>query len=265
MKTSRRKQFPLHSASTSSQINSISNTQDSVQDTSIDKIMKIVEISENKSLVILKQSPHLFFCFTYGEMKVSAVAGHIKLDGYPVKTGETVPISCGFGNYQILVGLDKYANFPSSKHLYEVLSKSEVPESFHEEINKYLDNNQGSLSESIIIKLDKWRWPWLASLRRLIRPESTMGNYWFGISFSDIKSPIVQWPHIVSELVEDVKESKHFVANPERIKTHVSCPSFQLYLDQMGKQVSTFVLFWVLNLFKNLLLIIFSSFKIPKY
>lgn len=175
--------------------------------------METIAISESTSLIVIKKSPQTFFSFTYGDAKVCFICGRCKLDGYTMGRGETVPISCGFGSYQVTVYIDEYANFSSNESLHQVLAEAQVPEAACDKITDYLKNDRGRrefLEQCIIVKLDKWKWPLLASLKRLIKPERFNTNCWFDVTFENIKSPIIQWSQVISDIVENIKECKHY-------------------------------------------------------
>lgn len=174
-----------------------------------DETMKILAINESHTIVVLKRNDKGQFSVINGDAKVSMVVGSVVCDGFTLEPEKSTLISTGFGSYQIVFEPIKFQSYPSREHLIEIFENStiEIPESTSSTILDYLTNRDSSLSQCIIISFQKWRWPSLAALRLYIQPEVTF-PHWLQVSFTDIRSPVVQWSAMLKRLVQEVKLSK---------------------------------------------------------
>ncbi|XP_015789634.1 uncharacterized protein LOC107366527 [Tetranychus urticae] len=184
------------------EVSTLSQEQEDILES---QAMKILDVNESHSIIVLKKSPVKYFSIIYGDAKLTTIVGSMICDGYTLNPEESAHISTGFGSYQICINPLKFQRYPSKDHLAEVLDSFGISESLKEKIFDYLVNRDSSMAESLIFSLEKWRWPALTALRLFINPEVEF-SHWFQLSFSETKSPVGQWSRMLERLSDDITQ-----------------------------------------------------------
>ncbi|XP_074597689.1 uncharacterized protein LOC141852551 [Brevipalpus obovatus] len=193
----------------------ISDEKDSQEAENSKNQMKILQLSDSKSVIVARASPTGYFSFYDGDLKVTSILGSIRLDGYKLKKDQSVNISTGFGSYQILVQLEEFIKVPSKNNLMKILAENDIPYHLQTETLNYITDRDGRFYDVIIFKLERWRWPQLAALKLIMKPER-VSDYWFRFTFSDIRSPVVQWSDVINNLVKDITAQTKRLKSPSK-------------------------------------------------
>lgn len=147
----------------------------------ISEFFKIVDISENKSLVLIKKNQVIsHFLLTLGEVEVVVVSGSVSILGFDAPLGNLFNVSTGFASYSITFDLLNYHSFANIDELEKRLKNYDLTLDL---VSNFLVEDT-AVTDCIIILFEKWNCPSLLLLKMLLNPFIPSDD-WFKINFNE--------------------------------------------------------------------------------